>query len=74
MLPGQKGALAEAAVVHAAVKLGISLFKPVFDGERYDLISIFSRPSFACNANGPSSETARSSSAVIRNAAAGAEM
>jgi hypothetical protein len=38
MLPGQKGALAEAAVVHAAVKLGISVFKPVHDGERYDLI------------------------------------
>ncbi len=38
MLPGQKGAIAETAVIHAAVKLGIGVFKPVFDGERYDLI------------------------------------
>jgi hypothetical protein len=34
----QKGAIAETAIVHAAVKLGIAVFKPVVDGERYDLI------------------------------------
>jgi hypothetical protein len=33
----QKGAIAETAIVHAAVKLGIGVFKPVMD-ERYDLI------------------------------------
>jgi hypothetical protein len=33
----QKGAIAETAVVHAAVKLGIGVFKPVMD-ERCDLI------------------------------------
>lgn len=34
----QKGAIAETAIIHAAVKLGIPVFKPVNDGERYDLI------------------------------------
>jgi hypothetical protein len=33
----QKGAVAETAIVHAAVKLGIGVAKPVAD-ERYDLI------------------------------------
>ncbi len=34
----QKGAIAETAIVHAAVKLGIEVYKPVSDGTRYDLI------------------------------------
>lgn len=34
----QKGSIAEAAVVWAAIKLGIGVFKPLTDGERYDLI------------------------------------
>jgi hypothetical protein len=34
----QKGAIAESAIVHAAIKLGIGVFKPLTDGERYDLI------------------------------------
>jgi hypothetical protein len=34
----RKGAVAESAIVHAAVKLGIGVFKPLTDGERYDLI------------------------------------
>jgi hypothetical protein len=34
----QKGAIAESAIVHAAIKLGIDVFKPVSDGERYDLV------------------------------------
>ena len=34
----QKGAVAESAVIHAAIKLGIGVFKPLTDGERYDLI------------------------------------
>ena len=34
----QKGAIAETAIIHAAVKLGIGVFKPITDGERYDLI------------------------------------
>jgi hypothetical protein len=34
----QKGAIAESAIVHAAIKLGIGVFKPVTDGHRYDLV------------------------------------
>jgi PD-(D/E)XK endonuclease len=35
---GQKGAIAETAIIHAAVKLGIDVFKPISDGTRYDLV------------------------------------
>ena len=35
---GQKGAIAEAAVIHAAMKLGIAVWRPVCDGQRYELI------------------------------------
>jgi PD-(D/E)XK endonuclease len=38
LTPSQKGSIAEAAIVAAAVKLGISVFKPVNEGLRYDLI------------------------------------
>jgi PD-(D/E)XK nuclease superfamily protein len=38
MTPDQKGALAETAIVHAAVKLGIGVYKPVVEGGRCDLI------------------------------------
>ena len=34
----QKGAIAESAIVHAAIKLGIGVLKPLTDGHRYDLI------------------------------------
>ena len=34
----QKGAIAESAVIHAAAKLGIGVYKPISDGERYELI------------------------------------
>jgi hypothetical protein len=34
----QKGAIAEAAIVLAAAKLGIGVYLPFSDGERYDLI------------------------------------
>ena len=34
----QKGATAELAIAHAAAELGIGVFKPLTDGERYDLI------------------------------------
>ena len=34
----QKGAIAEAEIVAAAIRLGIGVFKPVSDGERYDLV------------------------------------
>jgi hypothetical protein len=34
----QKGAIAESAIVHAAVKLGIGVYLPFAEGERYDLI------------------------------------
>ena len=34
----QKGSIAEAEVICAAMKLGIGIYRPVTDGERYDLI------------------------------------
>jgi len=34
----QKGAVAELAIAHAAAELGVGLFKPLTDGERYDLV------------------------------------
>ncbi len=34
----QKGAIAETAVIHEAVKLGVGVLKPVNDGLRYDLV------------------------------------
>jgi len=34
----QKGAIAELAIAHAAAALGVGVFKPLTDGERYDLI------------------------------------
>ncbi len=34
----QKGSIAETAVIHEAVKLGIGVLKPVNDGLRYDLV------------------------------------
>jgi PD-(D/E)XK endonuclease len=37
----QKGAIAESAIVHAAVKKGLGVLKPLSDGERYDLVFDF---------------------------------
>jgi len=34
----QKGAIAEAAIACAAIKLGVGVYKAVTDGDRYDLI------------------------------------
>jgi hypothetical protein len=34
----QRGAVAEAAIALAAIEAGVGVFKPVHDGERYDLI------------------------------------
>jgi hypothetical protein len=34
----QKGAIAETAVAHAAVKLGIDVYRPIAEGGRFDLI------------------------------------
>ena len=34
----QKGAIAESAIIHAAIKLGADVYKPLTDGGRYDLI------------------------------------
>jgi PD-(D/E)XK endonuclease len=38
----QKGAIAETAVVHRAVRLGIDVYRPVVEGARYDLIFVLS--------------------------------
>jgi hypothetical protein len=37
----QKGAVAELAIAHIAAELGVGVFKPLTDGERYDLIFDF---------------------------------
>ena len=37
----QKGAIAETAIAHAAVKLGIDVYRPVAEGGRFDLIFAF---------------------------------
>jgi hypothetical protein len=34
----QKGAIAETAIIHAAIRLGISVYTPVVEGGRYDMI------------------------------------
>jgi hypothetical protein len=34
----QKGAIAESAIVHAATKMGIDVYRPLSDGGRCDLI------------------------------------
>ena len=34
----QKGAIAESAIAHAAIKLGFGVLKPLTDGDRYDLV------------------------------------
>jgi hypothetical protein len=34
----QKGAVAESAIIHAAIKLGINVYMPVVEGGRYDMI------------------------------------
>lgn len=34
----QKGAIAESAIVHAAIELGIGVLEPLTDGHRYDLV------------------------------------
>jgi hypothetical protein len=37
----QKGAVAELSIARAAARLGVGVFKPLTDGERYDLIFDF---------------------------------
>ena len=34
----QKGAIAESQIMAAAIELGIEVYRPVFEGGRYDLI------------------------------------
>ena len=38
MTTDQKGAIAEACIVAAAVKLGVEVYRPVAEGGRYDMI------------------------------------
>ena len=37
----QKGAVAETAIVHEAVKLGIEVYRPVAEGGRFDMVFVF---------------------------------
>jgi hypothetical protein len=34
----QKGAIAESAIAHTAIKLGVGVYRPLMEGGRYDLI------------------------------------
>jgi PD-(D/E)XK endonuclease len=47
MSTNQKGAVAETAIVHEAVKLGIEVYRPVTEGGRFDLIFAFEDASLA---------------------------
>jgi hypothetical protein len=38
LTPYQQGAIAETKIVAAATELGIGVYKPVFEGGRFDLI------------------------------------
>jgi PD-(D/E)XK endonuclease len=38
LTPDQRGAIAEAEIAAAAIKLGVGVLKPMSDGERYDLV------------------------------------
>ena len=37
----QKGAIAETAIAHCAVRLGVEVYRPVAEGGRFDLIFVF---------------------------------
>ena len=53
MTTDQKGAIAEAAIALAAMKLGVDVYRPLGEGGRYDLIlDVGSRAPVACSANG----------------------
>jgi hypothetical protein len=43
----QKGAAAETAIAHEAIKLGIEVYRPVAEGGRFDLIFAFADASLA---------------------------
>jgi hypothetical protein len=43
----QKGAIAETAIAHEAIKLGIDVYRPVAEGGRFDLIFVFEDASLA---------------------------
>jgi hypothetical protein len=47
MSTNQKGAIAETAVAHEAIKLGIEVYRPVAEGGRFDLIFAFEDASLA---------------------------
>jgi hypothetical protein len=38
LTPSQKGAVAEAAVTHATMELGLTVLRPLSEGRRYDLV------------------------------------
>ena len=38
LTPSRKGAIAEAAIVHECVKLGLEVLRPFGEGRRYDLV------------------------------------
>jgi hypothetical protein len=62
----QRGAVAEAAITLAAIRVGIDVFKPASDGERYDLIFDLRPGSSVSNVRPRASPATSSSSAAAR--------
>jgi len=46
----QKGAIAETAVIHQAVRLGIDVYKPIAEGGRYDFVLASARACYGFSA------------------------
>jgi len=48
----QKGAAAEWAIIHLATRLGVEVYRPIFEGGRFDLILAPGTGCCGSNANG----------------------
>jgi hypothetical protein len=52
LMPNDKGPIAELEIAAAAVRLGVSVFKPLSEHLRADLVFEIEDVSGGCNANG----------------------
>jgi hypothetical protein len=62
----QKGAIAESAVTHEAIKLGLNVYRPLVEGGRYDLILEAGTALLRVQCSGPTSREVQSWSAATR--------
>ena len=62
----QKGAIAETAIIHAAIKLGVNVYRPVMEGGRYDMIFEVGSNLLRLQCNGPRDTVTSWLSDVIR--------